>query len=95
MGDEEGGEWLFREAVDSLMWLAMATRPDIWNGVREVARFPHNPSKQYWDVVKWIVKQIWYTRAKNLTLVDRKKGLDLTLYADSDFARDKSDTGVP
>lgn len=47
-------------------------------------------SKRHCDVVERVIKYLDGTRTEGLTL-DRKKGLDVTLYADSDFARDKSD----
>ena len=40
---EEGeprGDWLYREAVSSPMWLSTMTRPDISNAVRAVAGTP-------------------------------------------------------
>ena len=55
-GDERGpkeegepkGDWPFREAVGSLMWLSTITRPtDISNAVRAVARHSHNPTDRH------------------------------------------------
>ena len=44
--DEETGSWPFRELVGGLMWLAISTRPDIFNAVRSVAGYcsPPKPS---------------------------------------------------
>ena len=47
---EEGeprGDWPFREAVCSLMWLSTMTRPDISNAVRAVARHSQNPTDRH------------------------------------------------
>ena len=47
---EEGepkGNWPFREAVGSLVWLSTMTRPKISNAVRAVARHSHNLTNGY------------------------------------------------
>ena len=38
----------YREAVGGSMWISNATRPDISNAVREVARQAHDPSEKHW-----------------------------------------------
>jgi len=87
---EPGGQWPYREAVGSLMWVATMSRPDIANAVREVARHAHDPSRKHWDAVQRILKFLKYTRTMGLTF-DKGKGLDLVAYSDSDYARDEQD----
>ena len=88
---EEGepkGDWPYREAVGSLMWLSTMTRPDISNAVRTVARHSHNPTDRHWKAVLKIMAYLHGTRGMGLTFV-RGSGLDLTAYSDADYA-DKS-----
>ena len=44
----------YRSAVGSLMYLALATRPDIANAVRDLARYSHNPGWDHWLGVKHV-----------------------------------------
>ena len=41
--NEETASWPFRALVGGLMWLAISTRPDIYNAVRSVARYGSAP----------------------------------------------------
>lgn len=75
------------------MWLSLISSPDISNAVWDVARFSHNPSKQHWDAVKRILKSAGHTRTNGLTQYPKKE-LDLTVCADSHFAREESDRGT-
>ena len=89
---EEGepkGDWPYREAVGSLMWLSTMTRPDISNAVRAVARHSHNPTDRHWKAVLKIMAYLHGTRGMGLTFV-RGSGLDLTAFSYTDYA-DKSD----
>ena len=89
---EEGepkGDWPYREAVGSLMWLSTMTRPGISNAVRAVARHSHNPTDRSWKAVLKIMAYLHGTRATGLTLVG--SGLDLTAYSDADYADKSSD----
>jgi len=66
------------------------TRPDICNAVREVARHFHNPSVAHWDAACNVMGYLKGTRT--LGLVFKKgHGLDLAVFADSDYARNKDD----
>ena len=79
---EEGelkGDWPYREAVGSLMWLSTMTRPDISNAVRAVARHSHNPTDRHWKAVLKIMAYLQGKRGMGLTFV-RGSGLDLTLH---------------
>ena len=42
----------YREAVGTLNWAALATRPDIAFTVATVARFGANPGPTHWEAVK-------------------------------------------
>ena len=88
---EEGepeGDWPYREAVGSLMWLSTMTRPDISNAVRAVACHSHNPTDRQWKTVLKIMAYLHGTRGMKMIFV-RGSGLDLTAYSDADYA-DKS-----
>ena len=78
----------YGEAVGSLMWLSITTRPDISNAVLAVARHSHNPTDRHWKAVLKNMVYLHRTRSMDLTFV-RGSGLDLTAYSDADYA-DKS-----
>ena len=62
---EEGqpkGDWPYREAVGSLMWLSTMTRPDISNAVRAVARHSHNATDRHSKAVLKIMAYLHGTR---------------------------------
>ena len=48
----------YREAVGSLLWLALGTRPDICYAVTQVAKFNENPGPQHWEAVKRIFRYL-------------------------------------
>ena len=85
----EGG-WPFREVVGSLMWLANQTRPDIANAVRAVARYCHVPTSVHWKAVLHIVRYLKSTSQLDITF-QRGSGLQLEVFADSDFASKAKD----
>jgi len=51
----------YREAVGSLLWLALGTRPDICYAVTQVTKFNENPGPQHWEAVKRIFRYLAYT----------------------------------
>ena len=74
----------YREAVGSLMYLMLCTRPDIAAAVQYVSRFSSNPAPQHWEAVKHILRYV--QRTKSLKLTFRKQGvIQLTGYSDSDW----------
>ena len=87
---EPDGDWPYREAVGSLMWLSTMTRPDISNAVRAVARHSHNPTERHWKAVLKIMAYLHGTRFMGLTFV-RGSGLDLHAYSDADYADKAND----
>nr|GEY80439.1 retrovirus-related Pol polyprotein from transposon TNT 1-94 [Tanacetum cinerariifolium] len=79
----------YANAVGSLMYLMVCTRPDIAYAVSVVSRYLANPGKNHWEAVKWILK---YLRGiANVGLVygtDRDNHVDVTGFVDSDYAKD-------
>ncbi|KAG9453307.1 hypothetical protein H6P81_006211 [Aristolochia fimbriata] len=46
----------YANAVGSLMYAMVCTRPDISQAVSVVSRFMHDPGKGHWQAVKWILR---------------------------------------
>ena len=49
---------LYSNAVESLMYAMIGTRPDRAYGVSLVSRFTSKPSREHWNVVKWLLRYI-------------------------------------
>ena len=74
----------YHEAVGSLMYAAMGTRPDITFGMSTVAQFMDNPGWVHWEAVKKIFCYLKGT--KDYELVYRGERKDLTGFVDVDGA---------
>nr|GEV16929.1 retrovirus-related Pol polyprotein from transposon TNT 1-94 [Tanacetum cinerariifolium] len=79
----------YKNAVGSLMYLMVCTRPDISYAVSVVSRYLANPRKNHWEAVKWILK---YLRGiANVGFVYGKNygnHVDVIGFVDSDYAED-------
>ncbi|GJR80126.1 zinc finger MYM-type protein 1-like protein [Tanacetum coccineum] len=79
----------YANAVGSLMYLMVCTRPDIAYAVSVVSRYLANPGKNHWEAVKWILKYLRGT--VNVGLVygtHHGNHVDVTGFVDSDYAKD-------
>ena len=56
----------YREVVGKLLYLSIATRPDIALAVGILYRFNHNPGPKHWAAVKQTLRYIKATRALKL-----------------------------
>ena len=72
----------YREAVGSLMYAAIGTRPDISFAVNQVARFCDNPGPPHWEAVKRIFCYLKGTR--DFWLVFGESGPQIAGYTDAD-----------
>ncbi|KAH9697829.1 hypothetical protein KPL71_023776 [Citrus sinensis] len=77
----------YADAVGSLVYAMLCTRPDICFAVGMVSRYQFNPGPQYWTAVKHIIKYL--KRTKNYMLVYSGDELIPVGYTDSDFISDK------
>ncbi|KAH9689071.1 hypothetical protein KPL70_015335 [Citrus sinensis] len=77
----------YASAVGSLMYAMVCTRPDISQAVSMVSRYMHNPGKNQWLVVKWILRYLYET--VDVGLLFKKDCCQQCVgYCDSDFAGD-------
>ena len=74
----------YREAVGSLMYAAMGTRPDIAFATSTVAQFSDNPGWVHWEAVKRIFRYLQGTKELELVYGGERRGL--VGYVDADGA---------
>lgn len=75
----------YREAIRSLMYLFIVTRPDITFAVNRASCYMEKPSKLYWNAVKSIFKYLKETINHGLRFV-ASQDQHLRVYSDSDYA---------
>ncbi|CAK1600987.1 unnamed protein product [Parnassius mnemosyne] len=78
----------YREAVGSLMHLAVESRPDIMYGVSLVSRYLNCYDQTHWNVVKKILRYLKRTKDYGLCYLPSKSNLEA--YSDADYAKDTS-----
>jgi hypothetical protein len=79
----------YSNAVGSLMYLMVCTRPDIAYAVSVVSRYLANLGKKHWEVVKWILKYLRGTANVGLVYgTNCGNHVEVTGFVDSDYAKD-------
>ena len=79
----------YQSMVGSLLYAAMATRPDIAYAVSCVSKFNSSPTKTHMTALKRIFQYLKYS--SNLALKLEKSGKGLLCYSDADWAGDQDD----
>lgn len=51
----------YANAVGSLTYMMVCTRPDISHAVSIVSRYMHAPEKEHWNAIKWILRYLLRT----------------------------------
>jgi len=82
-------EKLYQSLVGSLLYAALATRPDIQHAVSIVAKYNSAPSQAHLTAAKRILRYLNST--KELSLCYEKDAENLTGFCDADYARDLDD----
>ena len=79
----------YAELVGALMYLAVATRPDIAHAVGKLARFSSNPGPAHWTALKHLCRYLQGTKNAKLCYAPDPEQKELfTTYADADFGGD-------
>ncbi len=66
----------YREAIGSLMYAAVATRPDIAFAMSALSQFLGNPGIAHWEAVKRVFRYLAGTKAFELTYGSERQGLE-------------------
>eukprot|EP00171_Calliarthron_tuberculosum_P001186 IDg1186t1 len=75
----------YRQAIGSLMYLALGTRPDIAFAVSRLAQHCESPLQSHWKAVKRVLRYINRTKNLDLTFLGDTGG-EIIGYCDSDWA---------
>lgn len=85
----------YRQAIGSLLFLSIISRPDISFAVNLLSRFCENPGKAHWGAIKRVFRYLKGTMKYKLTYGQTQD--EVTGYCDADWAADldqrKSTTG--
>ncbi|KAG8186820.1 hypothetical protein JTE90_020498 [Oedothorax gibbosus] len=79
----------YQSLIGSLMYLSVATRPDITHSVNFLSIFNNNPGKLHWQTAKRILRYLKLTRDQGIEF--KKTGEPLTAFADANLASCTSD----
>ncbi len=93
--DEEGGTPVdpvkYQSIVGSLLYVAIATRPDIAQAVGVVSKFNSKPSQTHLSAAKRILRYLKGTSDLVLRFQKSERGCYLVGYSDADWAGDHDD----
>ena len=78
----------YREAVGSLMFLAIVSRPDIAYSVNLVSKYLNKHNSEHWGAVKRIFAYLKGTLDYGIEYCSGGSNLNLVGYSDADFAGD-------
>ena len=81
---------LYQSAVGSLLYLSIATRPDITYAVSNVAKFCAKPTKEHWVAVKRIFRYLKGTQQYGL-LYSKSDSSNCVGFSDADWGGDLDD----
>ena len=63
----------YSEAIGSVLWPTVVSRPDITFTVGILSQFIQNPGQAHWEALKWVItylnttKELWLTQWKRKT----------------------------
>jgi len=79
----------YRQAVGTIMYIAVSTRPDIAKAVSNVSRFLSNPGPMHWKAVKRILEYLKTTKTHRFILGGfTAESLLINAFSDADWAGD-------
>jgi len=85
--DESGDALPYREAVGSLMYLMVRTRPDLVFAIGKLSRFVSCYGKEHWAAIKRILRYVKGSMDKGLVF-DKNSSCVLQGFSDADWAGD-------
>ncbi|KAK7863601.1 hypothetical protein R5R35_013473 [Gryllus longicercus] len=86
--DHSEDSYPYREAVGSLMFAAIVTRPDIMFATNQISRYTSNNDQTHWNAGKRILKYLKGTINFGIEYRRNSEMLVVTGHSDSDFGND-------
>jgi Reverse transcriptase (RNA-dependent DNA polymerase) len=94
-GKKEMEDVPYMEAVGSLLYASIGTRPDIAHAVNVVSKFSKNPGQVHWMAIKRILRYLKGTINQPLVFIGKDALLDgqlnVSVFSDADWAGDVDD----
>jgi hypothetical protein len=78
----------YREAIGSLMYLMVGTRPDLAFCVGRLAKYVQKPTMVQWEALKRVMRYVIHTRKLGLVFGGTKASMTPAVYVDADWAGD-------
>jgi len=78
----------YRKAIGSLMYLMIATSPDLAFAVSVLSRYMERPQRQRWNGVKRVLKYIKGTISYGISFIIGSNNTEMEAYCDADWAGD-------
>ncbi|XP_073152137.1 secreted RxLR effector protein 161-like [Henckelia pumila] len=79
----------YSNAVGSIMYMIVSTRPDISYALGLVSRFMSKPSREHWQAVRWLLRYLKGTTKLKLKYSKSNTNMcEVIGYCDSDYASD-------
>ena len=79
----------YAQAIGSVMYLMISTRPDLAYPISCLSRFMANPGKPHWEALKWLLRYLIQSMHYSLCFAKWENDIFVTGYVDSNYANDK------
>ncbi|XP_042041932.1 secreted RxLR effector protein 161-like [Salvia splendens] len=79
----------YANAIGSVMYLMVSTRPDIAYVVSCLSRYMSNHGPAHWEALKWLLRYLKHTAKYGLCYSKCEEGVKLAGYVDSNYANDR------
>lgn len=79
----------YSNAIGSIMYLMVSTRPDLAYALSCLSRYMSNPGMLHWQAVKWLLRYLKYSVNFGLKFSKCNDGVKLKGYVDSNYANDR------
>ncbi|XP_062103078.1 secreted RxLR effector protein 161-like [Humulus lupulus] len=79
----------YAEAIGSVMYTRICTRPDIAYDVSVLSRFMAKPGEDHWKGLKWLLRYLKTTTQYGLVFRKTRMKAQLEGYVDADYASNK------
>ncbi|XP_042059319.1 secreted RxLR effector protein 161-like [Salvia splendens] len=79
----------YTNAIGSVMYLMVSTRPDIAYVVSCLSRYMSNPGPVHWEALKWLLRYLKHTSKYGLCFLKSDDGINLCGFVDSNYANDR------